>query len=297
MIDSLKDLERDIETFHNNILASNELNDLLQGVIGQARSSAELFEKSSNEMLAKLDVLPDSIGKSVGRQNQMQEEILREDVNAAISTAVAGFTGAQEGYLDSLQKVRDDQTLFLARAEELPQEFSRLNRSHAEEVQREVNEGFQSHLAALKEEQDRYLKAVNSADADLTATRETVKSVTDRFIEKAEAYPAQIEEKNNALREQLQGDVNEDISRAVAAFREEQAGYMAELKAVEDKLTATGRELEEKYSYLVDKMDEIRASGLLDLKADFDKRMGSQNLIIIVMGLLAIIATLSRFFI
>ena len=76
MIDSLKDLERDIETFHNNILASNELNDLLQGVIGQARSSAELFEKSSNEMLAKLDVLPDSIGKSVGRQNQMQEEIL-----------------------------------------------------------------------------------------------------------------------------------------------------------------------------------------------------------------------------
>ena len=251
MIESLRELEKNIETFQQNVVASNELNDLLRGVIGQAKNTEETFNAASLELLSKLDELPGSISE----KNLEYAEAVKQESDDSFTRMAGVFNAGQERYTEILQKT---------------------------------------------EEQIRAAQA--SAQEELAAARDTVRSEGDRLVETAGKLPDSIAEKNAEYANALKEMMTEELQGMIDAFRIEQDAYLEKLNHAETKLEETEakladseKNLAEKYSEVIGKLNELGNSGIYSLRSELESKMKGQTILTIIMTIIIVLIG-GRFF-
>lgn len=218
MLETIEELEKEIEEFQNNIAASGEMVLALKQMIEQIKQQNSEFDMQSKALLSRLDTLPANIENTTIANN----ERIRSDVASELNKSLQAFSDEQGKYIISLQGVQ--KTI---------QEFSDLAREQGKsfrEQTNEMNENMNSALSDLNEKiqnttnllkqdidvsvsernkevivaQEKYIKEIDGANVSMKKCEEALDSKYKDFLSVLEKMNiSNIYEQNIQLKEEL----------------------------------------------------------------------------------------------
>ena len=218
MLETIEELEKEIDEFQNNIAASGEVVLALKQMIEQIKQQNSEFDMQSKALLSRLDTLPANIENTTIANN----ERIRSDVASELNKSLQAFSDEQGKYIISLQGVQ--KTI---------QEFSDLSREQGKsfrEQTNEMNENMNSALSDLNEKiqnttnllkqdidvsvsernkevivaQEKYIKEIDSVNVSMKKCEEALDSKYKDFLSVLEKMNiSNIYEQNIQLKEEL----------------------------------------------------------------------------------------------
>lgn len=218
MLETIEELEKEIDEFQNNIAASGEMVLALKQMIEQIKQQNSEFDMQSKALLSKLDTLPANIENTTIANN----ERIRSDVASELNKSLQAFSDEQGKYIISLQGVQ--KTI---------QEFSDLAREQGKsfrEQTNEMNENMNSALSDLNEKiqnttnllkqdidvsvsernkevivaQEKYIKEIDGANVSMKKCEEALDSKYKDFLSVLEKMNiSNIYEQNIQLKEEF----------------------------------------------------------------------------------------------
>lgn len=218
MLETIEELEKEIDEFQNNIAASGEMVLALKQMIEQIKQQNSEFDMQSKALLSRLDTLPANIENTTIANN----ERIRSDVASELNKSLQAFSDEQGKYIISLQGVQ--KTI---------QEFSDLSREQGKsfrEQTNEMNENMNSALSDLNEKiqnttnllkqdidvsvsernkevivaQEKYIKEIDSVNVSMKKCEEALDSKYKDFLSVLEKMNiSNIYEQNIQLKEEL----------------------------------------------------------------------------------------------
>ena len=225
MLKSFEDLAKDVEAFHNNVLASNELTQTLENAARQLKLSSDSFEEQSQGLSQKLRQVP----AQIDAKNAAQAEEIRTSVLNEMSRTVKSIDQAQEKYAEKLD-----------------------------------------------------------------ATQEALNKTTQDFEEKLNGVCKDLGDTNAASLDAMKASFEEELHKMEQEMQEEYGKFNDKLQTMTDQLDQSRKALSDKYEEFLRKMDDINAAGIYDRVGRLEQKADSQKTLIIVMGILSILAALSR---
>ena len=214
MLETIEELEKEIDEFQNNIAASGEMVLALKQMIEQIKQQNSEFDMQSKALLSRLDTLPANIENTTIANN----ERIRSDVASELNKSLQAFSDEQGKYIISLQGVQ--KTI---------QEFSDQGKSFREQTN-EMNENMNSALSDLNEKiqnttnllkkdidvsvsernkeviiaQEKYIKEIDGANVSMKKCEEALDSKYKDFLSVLEKMNiSNIYEQNIQLKEEL----------------------------------------------------------------------------------------------
>ena len=100
MLGSIEELEKEIEQFQNNMMASGEMVTSLKQMLEQIKNQNESFEQKSSALISRIDALPTAIDNA----NSASNSRIKADVSNELGQAVQSFTNEQNRYLQGLEQ-------------------------------------------------------------------------------------------------------------------------------------------------------------------------------------------------
>ena len=218
MLETIEELEKEIDEFQNNIAASGEMVLALKQMIEQIKQQNSEFDMQSKALLSRLDTLPANIENTTIANN----ERIRSDVASELNKSLQAFSDEQGKYIISLQGVQ--KTI---------QEFSDLSREQGKsfrEQTNEMNENMNSALSDLNEKiqnttnllkqdidvsvsernkevivaQEKYIKEIDSVNVSMKKCEEALDSKYKDFMSVLEKMNiSNIYEQNIQLKEEF----------------------------------------------------------------------------------------------
>lgn len=218
MLETIEELEKEIDEFQNNIAASGEMVLALKQMIEQIKQQNSEFDMQSKALLSRLDTLPANIENTTIANN----ERIRSDVASELNKSLQAFSDEQGKYIISLQGVQ--KTI---------QEFSDLAREQGKSLREqtnEMNENMNSALSDLNEKiqnttnllkqdidvsvsernkevivaQEKYIKEIDGANVSMKKCEEALDSKYKDFLSVLEKMNiSNIYEQNIQLKEEL----------------------------------------------------------------------------------------------
>lgn len=218
MLETIEELEKEIDEFQNNIAVSGEMVLALKQMIEQIKQQNSEFDMQSKALLSRLDTLPANIENTTIANN----ERIRSDVASELNKSLQAFSDEQGKYIISLQGVQ--KTI---------QEFSDLAREQGKsfrEQTNEMNENMNSALSDLNEKiqnttnllkqdidvsvsernkevivaQEKYIKEIDGANVSMKKCEEALDSKYKDFLSVLEKMNiSNIYEQNIQLKEEL----------------------------------------------------------------------------------------------
>ena len=152
MLTDIETLQKEIETFHNNVKYSNELTALLSNVISALNNEEKLFDERIKSLEATFAASPDELKK--GNQDLIQQTL--DNINRVKSD----YENALRNYLDELKLV--------------PKMISDKN-----------EEQYNSFLTELKKENEKYVSVLQSSLEDIKAIP---KIISDKSVIQFEEF-------------------------------------------------------------------------------------------------------------
>ena len=227
MLKSFEDLARDVEAFHNNVLASNELTQTLENAARQLKLSSDSFEEQSQGLSQKL--------------------------------------------------------------RQVPAQIDAKNAAQAEEIRTSVLNEMSKTTQAISQEQEKYA-------AKLDATQAALDQAAQGFGEKLDGICQGLNEANAGNLEAIKGSMEEELKKMEQEMQEEYGKFSEKLQSMTTDLNQSQKTLSDKYEEFLRKLDDMNAGGIYDRVGRLEQKADSQKTLIIVMGILSILAALSRVF-
>lgn len=134
MLTDIETLQKEIETFHNNVKYSNELTALLSNIISALNNEEKLFEERIKALESTVATTPDQL--KTGNQDLIQQTLNN------INSAKSDYETALRNYLDELKAV--------------PKMISDKN-----------DKQYNSFLTEVKKENEKYLSVLQSLLEDI----------------------------------------------------------------------------------------------------------------------------------
>ena len=128
----------------------------------------------------------------------------------------------------------------------------------------------------------------------LQLVQDALQKSGDAFTERINGIADQIEEKNTQNLEATKGCVEEELQKAVAQLQEEQAKYSEQVRSIQESLQKSEKNLEEKYNAFLQQVEELNISGIYRNTIEMKNKLSSHTVLIVIMGILSILAALSR---
>ena len=183
MLESIEQLEKEIETFHQNVAASNELYKLISTLIEKIKKQKEEFSHSSTDLLEKISTSTITIQE---HNKQSIDELIR-----TIHSQTSDFSVQSNRVIEQLKEVpnttekknealRDNITSSLS-------ELERLINSIPDQVKSANSIVMGEELAKFKAEQDRYLSELGKVEETVTAYKTELEMKHSAFLSKLES--------------------------------------------------------------------------------------------------------------
>lgn len=182
MLETIEELEKEIDEFQNNIAASGEMVLALKQMIEQIKQQNSEFDMQSKTLLSRLDTLPANIENTTIANN----ERIRSDVASELNKSLQAFSDEQGKYIISLQGVQ--KTI---------QEFSDLAREQGKSFREQTNEMNENMNAALSDLNEKIQNTTNLLKQDIDVS---VSERNKEVIVAQEKYIKEIDSVNVSMK-------------------------------------------------------------------------------------------------
>lgn len=185
MLESIEQLEKEIEKFHHNVAASNELNKLFSTLIEQIKKQKEELSHSSTNLL-------DRISKSTNAIQEHNQHSIDELVRT-IQSQTSDIAVQSNNVIQQLKEVpaatEQKNELLRDHVTSSVGELERLINNIPDQVEAANSIVMEKELAKFKAEQDRYL-------SELLRVNETVSTYKTELEKKHSAFLSKLESTN-----------------------------------------------------------------------------------------------------
>ena len=218
MLETIEELEKEIDEFQNNIAASGEMVLALKQMIEQIKQQNSEFDMQSKALLSRLDTLPANIENTTIANN----ERIRSDVASELNKSLQAFSDEQGKYIISLQGVQKTIQEFSDLAREQGKSFREQTNTMNENMNSalsDLNEKIQDTTNLLKQDidvsvsernkevivaQEKYIKEIDGANVSMKKCEEALDSKYKDFLSVLEKMNiSNIYEQNIQLKEEL----------------------------------------------------------------------------------------------
>lgn len=306
MLNTIEDLEKEIDEFQSNMSASGEMVQALKQIVDQVKQQNSEFDMQSKALLARLDNLPSSIENTELANN----ERIRNDVASEFTKAIKQFTELQNGYVTALQDMKQNISDYVVAAreqkeklEDLPTEIMKIendnNKVIIEKVSAElegvvtkfteVNNAYKEVLKEIKNEVQGYVNSAKAQEGIL------IKASTE-MADKIEASMQNVETQNETANNVLKSDVDNIIVARNKELTDAQDRYLKEMQHTSEMVKSCEAKLESKYSEFLDTLEKMNISNLYEqntqLKSELSKRT---TLLVILIAISIVIGVIGLF--
>lgn len=182
MLESIEQLEKEIETFHQNVLASNELNQLISTLIEQIKKQKEEFSHSSTNLLEKVSTSTITIKE---HNKQAIDELIR-----IIQSQTSDFSVQSNNVIEQLKEVpsttEQKNEVLRAHVTSSVRELESLINSLPDQV-KSANSNVIEELEKYKAEQDWYLAKLGKVEETINAYKTELETKHSAFLNKLES--------------------------------------------------------------------------------------------------------------
>lgn len=218
MLETIEELEKEIDEFQNNIAASGEMVLALKQMIEQIKQQNSEFDMQSKALLSRLDTLPANIENTTIANN----ERIRSDVVSELNKSLQAFSDEQGKYIISLQGVQKTIQEFADLAKEQGKSFREQTNAMNESMNSalsDLNGKIQNTTNLLKQDidvsvsernkevivaQEKYIKEIDNANVSMKKCEEALDSKYKDFLSVLEKMNiSNIYEQNIQLKEEL----------------------------------------------------------------------------------------------
>ena len=306
MLNTIEDLEKEIDEFQSNMSASGEMVQALKQIVDQVKQQNSEFDMQSKALLARLDNLPASIENTELANN----ERIRTDVASEFTKAIKQFTELQNGYVTALQEMKQNVSGYAVEAreqkeklEELPTEIVKIendnNKVIIDKISAEledvvtkftdVNNAYKMVLEEIKNEMQGY---VNSAKSQEGILIKAASEMADKIDDSIQKIKIQNENANNLLK----SDVDNIIIARNKELTDAQDRYLKEMQYTNEMMKSCEAKLESKYSEFLDTLEKMNISNLYEqnmkLKSELSKRT---TLLMVLVAISIVIGVIGLF--
>lgn len=200
MLNTIEDLEKEIDEFQNNMSASGEMVQALRQMVEQIKQQNSEFDIQSKSLLARIDNLPSSIENTEITNN----ERIRNDVAAEFSKAIKQFSELQNEYITALHEMKqsisdyiveakNQEDIFIEAKTEMTdkiatsmREIETQNETANNVLKSDVDNIFVARNKEVTDAQDRYLKEMQHTSEMMKSCESKLKSKYSEFLETLE---------------------------------------------------------------------------------------------------------------
>ena len=215
MLETIEELEKEIEEFQNNVAASGEMILALKQMTEQIKSQSSEFDVQSKALISRMDNIPSSVEKIVTANN----ESIKSDVSVELEKSIKQFAYEQSKYITTLQdtqKIVDEYTIT---AKEQGKLLTENTVNMAEKISSDIkhllenitekNEELQNHIQAtvsselernvqqLSEEQMKYLQSLQETKDAIQECMAAIKLHENKIQESISQCENKLENKYN----------------------------------------------------------------------------------------------------
>ncbi|MFS0876441.1 hypothetical protein [Solibacillus isronensis] len=183
MLESIEQLEKEIDIFHQNIAASNELYMLISTLIEQIKTQNEEFSHSSTDLLERIST---STIKIKEHNKQSIDELI-----STIHSQTSDFSVQSNSIIEQLKEVpatnEQQNKVFRDHVTSSVLEFERLMNSIPNQVKSANSIVMEEELAKFKAEHDRYLSELGKVEETVSAYKSELEMKHSAFLNKLES--------------------------------------------------------------------------------------------------------------
>ena len=317
MLGSIEELEKDIELFHNNVAASNELCALLEQVVSQIDQQNVDFNRESANVLSKLDGIPSSIDAA----NNANNAIIKKNVADEFKQAIYDFSTEQDKYVKQLEQVKQEIQLYIeqsksqtetyshntalltSRVESVPAEFDNVNRARNNELCESIKNELQGTLQSFTHEQEKYIQSLELVQEAFKAYIDQSKNNIQDFKTKADELSEMIERTSEQIKNDTRASlhdhriaVDSDIEKRNWEFAETQQQYTAELQGIKDRLNSCEEQLLNKYKEFIQTLENTNLANIYEQNQKLQAEVNKRTNIIMVISAAAVVLGIAGLF-
>lgn len=299
MLNTIEDLEKEIDEFQSNMSASGEMVQALKQIVDQVKQQNSEFDMQSKALLARLDNLPTSIENTELANN----ERIRTDVASEFTKAIKQFTELQNGYVTALQDMKQNISEYVVAAreqkeklEDLPTEIVKIendnNKVIIEKVSAElegvvtkfteVNNAYKEVLEEIKNEVQGYVNSAKAQEGIL------IKASTE-MADKIEVSMQNVETQNETANNVLKSDVDNIIVARNKELTDAQDRYLKEMQHTSEMVKSCEAKLESKYSEFLDILEKMNISNLYEQNTQLKSELSKRTTLLVVLVSISIV--------
>ena len=299
MLNTIEDLEKEIDEFQSNMSASGEMVQALKQIVDQVKQQNSEFDMQSKALLARLDNLPSSIESTELANN----ERIRTDVASEFTKAIKQFTELQNGYVTALQDMKQNISEYVVAAreqkeklEDLPTEIVKIendnNKVIIEKVSAElegvvtkfteVNNAYKEVLEEIKNEVQGYVNSAKAQEGIL------IKASTE-MADKIEVSMQNVETQNETANNVLKSDVDNIIVARNKELTDAQDRYLKEMQHTSEMVKSCEAQLESKYSEFLDTLEKMNISNLYEQNTQLKSELSKRTTLLVVLVSISIV--------
>ncbi len=318
MVGSIDNLEREIEQFQNNVMASGELVKLLSQMLEQVKMQNESFDKKSIDLLTRLDKLPETIDSANSTCNAQ----IKEDVSKEFEKSLNDFKEEQLQYLKSLENTRSqiqkyieksdlDKNAFDENAEKVLKKIDLTiehikaeNDSTINELTKAIDKIVSERNTDFITEQEKYISSLNDVKKAMTGQLERLNSYEENaitrnneLVKKVESTIEQIKTENeDSINKGIKGN-EEVILKRNSELIDEFEKYISELKETQREIKESENKLDTSYDDFINSLKKMNISNLYNQNQDLKRELNKRTTIIMIISIISIIVGIIGLFI
>lgn len=293
MLETIEELEKEIDEFQNNIAASGEMVLALKQMIEQIKQQNSEFDMQSKALLSRLDTLPANIENTTIANNDR----IKSDVASELNKSLQEFSEEQGKYIISLQGVQ--KTI---------QEFS--------DLAKEQGNSFDEKTAEMTDKIDSVVKKLSEEISNTNTSLENIiHKATQEYSEVAREQGKSFREQTNAMNESMNSalsDLNgkiqnttnllkQDIDVSVLERNKEvivaQEKYIKEIDSVNVSMKKCEEALDGKYKDFLSVLEKMNISNIYEQNIQLKEELRKKTTILMVISAVSILIGIVGLFI
>lgn len=285
MLETIEELEKEIDEFQNNIAASGEMVLALKQMIEQIKQQNSEFDMQSKALLSRLDTLPTNIENTTIANN----ERIKSDVASELNKSLQEFSEEQGKYIISLQGVQ--KTI---------QEFS--------DLAKEQENSFDEKTAEMTDKIDSVVKKLSEEISKTNTSLENIiHKAVQEYSEVAREQGKSFREQTNVMNENMNSalsDLNgkiqnttnllkQDIDVSVSERNKEvivtQEKYIKEIDSVNVSMKKCEEALDSKYKDFLSVLEKMNISNIYEQNIQLKEEFRKKTTILMVISVVSIL--------
>lgn len=293
MLETIEELEKEIDEFQNNIAASGEMVLALKQMIEQIKQQNSEFDMQSKSLLSRLDILPSNIENTIIANN----ERIRSDVASELNKSLQAFSDEQEKYIVSLQNVQKTIQEILCLAKEQGNSFDEKTAVMIDKINsvvKQLSEEISNTNALLENIIHNAVKEYSEVAREQGESfREQTNLMNENIKSALSDLNGKIQNTTNLLKQDIDVSVLERNKEVIVA----QEKYIKEIDSVNVSMKKCEEALDGKYKDFLSVLEKMNISNIYEQNIQLKEELRKKTTILMVISAVSILIGIVGLFI